>query len=412
MSRLTEATLSQATPISVTSRPTRINNRVGGSNLNDYYRFRFSSRANFNLALRGLAANADVALLNQAGQVIKRSVKPGGQSEVIRQTLDPGVYFIRVYAGDRQQNTPYQLSVRSTTPRTFNIKFDYRFDTNRWFTPGKRRVLEAAASLWENIIQDNFPTVPTGTRTPNVLNPQTGRNIREFVTNYPIDDLVVFVGARNLPFTTLAQARSSGWNRTERRYTGADFQPWIGSMTFDSEVNWFFDLTPTTERDIPSNRYDFISVAAHELGHILGFSNGAGGIDAFRNLTNESNFIGRNARARNGGRPIPLEFRGSSHIDEGYQFGGSGRTLMEARIIRGVRTRPTVLDAAILDDIGYQINYRATFRNSAPPRVARQRSSLDIVAGNSDSTYAYCGCSSCLVSSRTRWRRAGEQTNR
>ncbi|MBD1996991.1 hypothetical protein H6G00_10210 [Leptolyngbya sp. FACHB-541] len=164
----------------------------------------------------------------------------------------------------------------------------------------------------------------------------------------------------------------------------------------------FFDRTPNTDTDIPGDRYDFISVAAHELGHVLGFSNGAGGINALFNLTDEENFIGRNARARNGGRPIPLEFFGSSHVKEGYQYGGSGKTLMEARFGQGVRSRPTALDAAILDDIGYQINYNATFRNPAPRRLASQRSSLDIVAGvpaaASTYAYAYCGCSSCLMS--------------
>jgi hypothetical protein len=404
MSRLTEITLSRATPINVTSRPSRINGRVGDNDLSDDYRLKFSNRTTLALTLRGLRANADVALLNRAGQVIKRSVRRGRQAESIQQTLNPGVYFIRVYARDRQQNTPYQLNVysanRSTNTRTFNIRFDYRFDTNGWFTPERRNALEAAANLWRNIIQDNFPTVPAGTKTPNVLNPQTGRNIREFVIDYPIDDLVVFVGARNLSFFTLAQATPSGWNRNERRYTGADFQPWIGSMTFDSEVNWFFDRTPTTDNDILGDRYDFISVAAHELGHILGFSNGAGGINAFLNSTDGKNFIGSNARAKNGGRPIPLEFSGSSHILEGHQYGGSGKTLMEARFDRGVRSRPTALDAAILDDIGYQINYNATFRNPAPRRAASQRSSLNIVAGvpAAASTYAYCGCSSCLMS--------------
>jgi len=407
MSTPTEAVLSRATPINVTSRPVRISDRVGGNNLDDYYRFRFFNRANLTLTLKGLTANADVALLNRAGQVVRRSVNPGRQAESIQQTLNPGVYFIRVYARNRLQNTPYQLNVYSTNPtantRTFNIRFDYRFDTNRWFTAERRRALEAAANLWRNIIQDDFATVPVGTRTPNVLNPQTGQNIREFITDYAIDDLVVFVGARNLPLFTLAQAKSSGWRPNERRYTGADFEPWIGSISFDTSTNWFFDRTPNTDNDIPANRYDFISVAAHELGHILGFSNGAGGINAFRNLTNGSTFIGPNARARNGGRPIPLTFTGSSHIADGYQFGGSGRTLMEARFERGVRSRPTVLDAAILDDIGYQINYRATFRNPAPRR-ANQRSSLDIVAGMpaAASTYAYCGCSSCLTSNNVK----------
>jgi hypothetical protein len=44
---------------------------------------------------------------------------------------------------------------------SFNIVFDYRFDTSGFFNdPQRRATLEAAAKAWESLIADEFPNVP------------------------------------------------------------------------------------------------------------------------------------------------------------------------------------------------------------------------------------------------------------
>ncbi len=146
----------------------------------------------------------------------------------------------------------------STTSSTFNIQFDYKFDTNGWFTPERREALEAAATIWENIIQDEFDNLPIGTVTPSVTNPQTGETINLFTTDVVIDDLLVFVGAGELGSSTLGLAGPSGWYTNETRYIGSDFEPWAGSISFDTSTQWFFDSTPATSNDIPSASIDFI----------------------------------------------------------------------------------------------------------------------------------------------------------
>lgn len=46
---------------------------VGSLDANDYYRFSLSSRSSFNLSLNGLAADADVQLLDSYGNTIQGS---------------------------------------------------------------------------------------------------------------------------------------------------------------------------------------------------------------------------------------------------------------------------------------------------------------------------------------------------
>ncbi len=155
---------------------------------------------------------------------------------------------------------------------SFDIKFDYRFDTNGFFDgPNRYRrdSLEAAATIWEAILTDEFPDVPVGTTTPGVRNPQTGDSTN-FITDALIDDLVVFVGARELEGSTGAEGFASGYYTNEPRYTSSNFEPWAGSIAFDTSTQWFFDTTPNTSSAIPVENVDFISVAVHELGHILG----------------------------------------------------------------------------------------------------------------------------------------------
>jgi hypothetical protein len=247
--------------------------------------------------------------------------------------------------------------------RPFNIQFDYRFDTNGWFTTERRAVLEAAADVWEAIILNDFADVPIGTKTPFVENPQTGTYVgidNIFTTDVMIDDLLIFVGARDIPDLTLALGGSSGWFTGDIRREGNDHQPWIGSIAFDSIVSWFFDPTPLTDTDVPETQYDFLSTAIHEIGHVLGFSRD---INAYKRWIVNNTFTGTNAMFYNGGNAIPLQPAILSHIQDGYTYGTSGETSMDPTSSLGDRIRPTLLDIAILDDIGYTVNYAAASQN-------------------------------------------------
>ncbi|MBD2004348.1 MULTISPECIES: matrixin family metalloprotease [Cyanophyceae] len=251
----------------------------------------------------------------------------------------------------------YEADVTTST-RSFNIQFDYSFDTNGFFTSSRRAVLEAAASIWENIIQDEFANVPTGTNL-HILNPQTNALV-DFSSTYEIDDLAVFVGARNIDGAggTLAEGGSSAWyyrgSSLDTRYNSSDnFEPWTGAISFDYSESWFFDATSNTSNDIPVESSDFLSVAVHELGHVLGISYNR---KAFQNLVSGGYFIGANAKALNGGNPIPLS-SDLSHVQDGFSIGNMGEAAMDPSITRGTRKLPNNLDIALLDDIGYQVNY-------------------------------------------------------
>jgi hypothetical protein len=210
--------------------------------------------------------------------------------------------------------------------------------------------LEAAATIWEAILTDEFPDVPVGTTTPSVRNPQTGDSTN-FITDALIDDLVVFVGARELEGSTGAEGFASGYYTNEPRYTSSNFEPWAGSIAFDTSTQWFFDTTPNTSSAIPIENVDFISVAVHELGHILGI----GTSPAFDSFVSDGFFNGPNAKALNGNNPIPLELD-LKHVTDDILIGGvESQALMEDSFTSGIQKLPTALDIALLADIGYQL---------------------------------------------------------
>jgi hypothetical protein len=240
---------------------------------------------------------------------------------------------------------------------TFNIQFDYRFDSQNWYTSAHRVALDAAADFWERIILDEFADTPIGTTIPLVRNPTTEVN-NAFITDVVIDDLLVFVGSRDIPGSTLALAGPSGYYNTDTRYTGDDFEPRIGSLTFDNTIAWFLDSTAASRNDIPASQFDFIGTAIHELGHILGFSRGIPAFD--RNVVGNT-FVGANARLVNGGQGIPLSADG--HIQDSYTYSNYGESALDPTTGAGIRKLPTLLDMAILDDVGYTINYAMASNN-------------------------------------------------
>ena len=248
------------------------------------------------------------------------------------------------------------------------IKFDYRFDTNRFFTEERKAALNLAGDIWSILLQDDFAPVPVGAEF-TVKNPQTGTS-ETIVLEEAIDDLVIFVGASSEPFNgvrvgnavsetgnlnSLAQAQYDGVdlqgdifqrrisNNFRQKGAVTDFEPWVGTISFATNPapEWDFSL-----RNSNLEKFDFVSIALHEIGHILG----VGTAPIFDVLGSGASFDGVNAREVNSGNPIPLEAN-LGHIDEGFR---DNSVLLDS-ILKAGRQSPTETDLAVLADIGYEI---------------------------------------------------------
>ena len=97
---------------------------------------------------------------------------------------------------------------------------------------------------------------------------------------------------------------------------------------------------------MPPDQYDFISLASHELGHVLGFT----ACPQFSALEDGATFNGEAAAAEYGA-PVPLT-ADLSHFADGTESHGV-EALMTPRLPKGIRQLPTPLDVAALEDIGY-----------------------------------------------------------
>lgn len=238
-----------------------------------------------------------------------------------------------------------------------SIEFDYRFDTSGFFDPPeRRRALEAAARIWSEHLVDDFEDIPSGT-TVRVQDPEdleaSGMN---FVIDRDIDDLLVFVACASLGgpngFTRTSAAIGSVEDpelrsRLDERWFGNDYEPWTSAISFECSSPWFFDSTPETADDIPSEQVDFITVVLHELAHALGF----GGSDAFTAWVSGATFTGPEATSVYG-EAVPLSSDGA-HFEMGVLHEG-GEPLLDPGKAAGLRVPPTPLDVAALADIGYE----------------------------------------------------------
>lgn len=236
---------------------------------------------------------------------------------------------------------------------SFNITFDYRFDTSGFYTEEVRNALEAAGSIWEAIILDEFDDIASGHHF-EISNPETDLEI-SLTLDQPIDDLLIFVGSRpSLSESTLGRGGpefGSGASLFTQRLRFSDFEPYIGVITVDRSENWFFDQTPDTDDDIPPEKYDFITLALHELGHVLGI----GTADISKELSIDGSLIGPNtqqlAKSYIEAESVPTEADGA-HFKEGIF---EDNTLMDPTMAAGLRTLPSAFDRAWLADIGYNV---------------------------------------------------------
>ena len=263
---------------------------------------------------------------------------------------------------------PCEVLEARSLPSALSIVIDYRFDTNNFFdTQEKKDLFQQVANLYAARITDNLGAItPSGRNTWQAVftDPATGQSSTVSNLSVSSDTIIVFAGGRDLEGDTLgvggpggysAQGSSSWLAIVDRRgQSGAagshptDFGPWGGSITFDTVgTSWFFGSTTV---GLDGDEADFVSVAMHELGHILGF----GTSESFDNLVLNGKFTGPKSVAEYDLTGNPLLDSDNSHWANAVTDGGL-ETAMDPAIPLGKRKLFTNLDWAALDDLGWTL---------------------------------------------------------
>ncbi|MEA3368145.1 MAG: hypothetical protein U9R68_08535, partial [Planctomycetota bacterium] len=250
-----------------------------------------------------------------------------------------------------------------------SVQFDYTYDDG-FFTnhPERRAALEFAAACLTRFTDDLDPIIPSGGSTweAQVRRPDTGDEIWVENLVVPADALIVYAGGRNLGGGG-GCGGPGGWSASgfqpwfdairARGESGAldspatDFGPWGGDVAFNTApaVDWYFGLDPA---GLGAGQADFLSVALHELGHVLGI----GTADSWDTCLSGGVFTGPAAVDAYGGN-VPVDAI-ASHWASGTMSevdGAAQEAAMDPELTQGTRKLFTDLDFAGLDDVGWEV---------------------------------------------------------
>lgn len=271
------------------------------------------------------------------------------------------------------------LEARSL-PSALSIIIDYSHDTNNFFdTQEKRDLFQQVADTYAARITDTLTAIaPSGSNSwaAEFTDPSSGQTVQVPNLYVGSDTIIVFAGGRDLEDDTLGIGGPGGYTATgsstwlatvdRRGQSGAagnhptDFGPWGGSIAFDTNgTDWFFGATTV---GLDGDEFDFMSVAMHELGHVLGF----GTATSFDTFVSGGSFTGPKADAEYDFIGQPLVNSDQSHWADGTMDGGQ-EAAMDPSISPGTRKLLSNLDWAALDDLGWTLT---TTSNVTPPTIS------------------------------------------
>jgi hypothetical protein len=202
------------------------------------------------------------------------------------------------------------------------IEIDYSYDSSNFFdTLEKRNAIEAVARFYGERLQDNLLRIDPADFSQaswraRLTDPATGGTVEIMNPVIPEDHIIVYVGARNLGGSTKGTAgpggfAASGFSEWFERIRGrgssgaaiedsslqTDFSLWGGSIAFDIDSTWNFSL----EGNAPGT--EFLKIALHEMGHVLGLGTAA----TWDNQIFNGTFTGA-AAINSYGSPPPADF--------------------------------------------------------------------------------------------------------
>ncbi len=230
----------------------------------------------------------------------------------------------------------------------------------------------AADYVLQDVRDDLAAIVPAGENhwTATFTDPATGQDAGVLDPSIEPNELLVYVGGRDLgglgsgmleggeagPGGAVAWGTAEFVNNVRTRGelgAGAgiptDFGPWGGSIAFNMNPAAKFHFGDSLD-GLDPDELDFLSVAMHELAHVLG----VGTAPAWRSRVDPptETFPGSFARAEyDAGGAVPLDPE-LVHWRTGTTDQGEP-ALMDPVIAAGTREWPTPLDLAALRDIGW-----------------------------------------------------------
>jgi hypothetical protein len=266
------------------------------------------------------------------------------------------------------------LSWHGTAWAGLQFQFDYRYDSRGFFNaPERREALETAGRMvnrYVDSLEAIIPSPPTNTWSSFFTPPDNSSSIILSNLEVPADTMQIFVGGADID-GRLAQAIDTapvGFGSPEWKaivsYRGepgaalrpaTDFGPMGGTITFNddpSEFQWHFSDSTT---GLESKEFDFITVAMHEILHLLGVGISVSWNDQVNDVRQ---FTGPAARLVGSPTNPNLELDATeAHWKSGTKSTWNGKVqeaLLAPGIFPGRRAFVTALDRAVLRDLGWE----------------------------------------------------------